>query len=196
MSVNLKNIYIKFKQFAGATIGPQLARYNDTSSVSAIYDQKDPNKIGRYPFLTVNITNISENSPLLEYRDDDGNNITATNWDALVTYSVFSTDKVVANDPNNSAEQIAYNLKSRLTSRDALCQFSDVGEVVDVSSVSSTDFKRDNEVGLTASFNMIFTVYGEESDATYQMNEFIADLALQYEGSDEDVLSTTITVTK
>ena len=196
MSVSLKPVYSKFKVVAHKYVGSMLNTYSDDiPELSAIYSKKDPNKIGRYPFITVNITNISstEDRSLYEWYNDNDELVTVFNEDLLITYAVFSTHKTT-----HSAEQIAFDLKARLNTRAVRAEFSDIGEVVEVFPVSSTETHRDGGVVEVAAFNMRFTVYSEVVDIeNYLINRVDADLHLKYDESEtEDVASATISVTK
>lgn len=192
MALDLTPIYSKFMKFAGDTVGDKLSV--DHNGVPNVYRRKDPNRIGKYPFITVNISAIQRQtgSSVIEYFNDNDDLVTANLWDILITYGVTSTDSTT-----HSAEQVAFDLNSALTTAENLCLFQDLGEVVQVFDVSQNNTKRNDEVVEVASFNTQFTVYGEEVNTnTYLINTVEVDYKERYEGSDEDVATATITVTK
>lgn len=194
MAFDIDTIFIKFQESARKWVGSKLAQRKDElgNDIAAVYKRIDPNPKGVYPFITVNVAGPLQqtNRSLLEYYDDADNLITGSNWDFLVTIAVFSNNK-----STHTAQQIAFELSERLSTSEALCDFSDVGEVTWVYETITDNGKRDNEVFEIANFNVRFTVYSEiGNENTYLMNTVNADIGFRFEGADENEVETSISV--
>lgn len=194
--LDLDKVYTRFTSFASDTVGDKLAQVNGPggSKKPAVFKYKDNRKSASYPYVLVNISNINAQNPTVfeMYNSETSSVDTYTLYDLSVLYTTYSTSYA-----STSAEQIAFNLSAKLYTRQSLCKFNEdgLGEIKSVEPIFSNSFRRDNEVGESASFIVNFTVSHLESESVAPISEVIMDLEGRYTNPETTVVETPINIT-
>lgn len=181
--VDLGLVTTRFITLAEELVGPKLAVFGEAPNDSpAVFDTIHPNRTGEYPYILVNLANISDQAyRLYDHYNESDEKETWSSYDVLMTYTVFSSDNTTY-----SAQQIAFELKSALARKEVLTRYAEgkLGNVIRVDPININYSNRNDEVAQVAAFNVLYTVLSIETNTDNPVQVIEASVDEKFEGDD------------